>query len=209
MTESKAISIRVPDILLKKIDLLAEEKYKSHKGTPNRSLVVLDAIVAYFNTLSDTNNLKDIISVSDSVGIEQFNELQTIVATLSDTVESLKHELIALSDSVLKLNEAKPDDKIDRRPKHTQLTTMGVSDTVINAGLTTITVSDTVMDDGLTTNQLAERIGSTNKVILKERGRHPEFPSKFLNWVIKKDPDGFGWEYKEESGLFHKVEPLA
>lgn len=195
MAESKAISIRVPEILLKKIDLLAEEKYKSHKGTPNRSLVVLDAIVAYFNTLSDTDNVEDIISVSDSVSIADFKELRGTVITLSDSFESLRHELVALSDSVLKLNELKPDDKTDRRPQHTQLTTMPVSDTVIN--------------DGLTTNQLAERIGSTNKVILKERGRHPEFPSKFLNWVRKKDPDGFGWEYKEESGLFHKVEPPA
>jgi metal-responsive CopG/Arc/MetJ family transcriptional regulator len=104
MANSKAISIRVPDELLEKIDTLAEEKYKSHKGTPNRSLVVLDAIVAYFDTLSDTNDPSDIISVSDSVSIVDFNALRDVVIALSDSVKRLEHKFITSSDSVTILN---------------------------------------------------------------------------------------------------------
>ena len=105
MAESKAISIRVPDLLLEKIDRLAEENYKSHKGTPNRSLVILDAIVAYFDTLSDTNNVDRIITVSDSVSIAEFNELRDITIALSHTVKQLEHRLFTTSDSVIKVEQ--------------------------------------------------------------------------------------------------------
>jgi metal-responsive CopG/Arc/MetJ family transcriptional regulator len=195
MANSKAISIRIPDELLGKIDLLAEEKYKSHKGTPNRSLVVLDAIVDYFNTLSNSSEVEQLKTVSDSVNIIEFYELRDVVNTLSDTLKSLKQELTALSDNVLNSKESEPNNKTDKEFKHVQLST--------------ITVSDTVIDDGLTANQLAERIGSTRASVLKEKDRYPATPVKFFNWVRKKDPDGFEWEYKEESGLFHKVKPLA
>jgi predicted transcriptional regulator len=38
VSSSKTVSLRVPEDLLSKIDRLAQEKYKSHKGVPNRSL---------------------------------------------------------------------------------------------------------------------------------------------------------------------------
>jgi hypothetical protein len=109
MAESKAISIRVPDILLEKIDRLANEKYKSHKGTPNRSLVILDAIVAYFDTLSDTDNADELITVSDNVSTVEFRELQNIVIAMSDSVRQLKDKLFTASDSVDNAPDPKPD----------------------------------------------------------------------------------------------------
>jgi predicted DNA-binding protein len=97
MANSKAISIRIPDELLEKIDLLAGEKYKSHKGTPNRSLVVLDAIVTYFDALSDATKM-DVMP--DSVSIQEFRELQVIVVSLSDNVKQLEQEIAGLSCAV-------------------------------------------------------------------------------------------------------------
>jgi metal-responsive CopG/Arc/MetJ family transcriptional regulator len=191
MANSKAISIRIPDELLEKIDRLAEEKYKSHKGTPNRSLVVLDAIVAYFDTLSD---ISDIVSVSDSVSIVEFNGLRDIVSTLSDNVKQLENKIIALSDI------DNPSINEDVNPKENEPE---------QNQLSIISVSDNVVDDGLTIIQLAERIKSTPEQISKQKGRYFEAPSKFTNWARKKDLDGYGWEFREGSSLYYRVEPLA
>ena len=129
MANSKAISIRVPDELLKKIDRLAEEKYKSHKGTPNRSLVVLDAIAAYFDTLSDTSIVNELVTVSNSVTTVECNELRDIVTALSDSVRQLKDKLLAVSDSVNKL-----DASVEKKPVDEDLSIgqpdVAVSDTV-------------------------------------------------------------------------------
>jgi metal-responsive CopG/Arc/MetJ family transcriptional regulator len=191
MANSKAISTRIPDELLEKIDRLAEEKYKSHKGTPNRSLVILDAIVAYFDTLSD---IKIIPAVSDSVSIIKFNGLRDIVSALSDSVKQLESKMIALSDSNNSFINEDVNSK-ENEPKQNQLSI--------------IPVSDNVVDDGLTIIQLAERINSTPEQILKQKGRYFDAPSKFTNWARKKDPDGYGWEFREGSPLYYRVEPLA
>jgi hypothetical protein len=102
MANSKAISIRIPDQLLGKIDKLAEEKYKSHKGTANRSLVILDIIADYFDTVSDTNNIdkaEECQTLPDTVSIVEFNGLRDIVDALSITVRQLEGQIINFSGS--------------------------------------------------------------------------------------------------------------
>lgn len=200
MSESKTISLRIPENILTEIDRIAQEKYKSHKGTPNRSLVILDALEAYINTSScDAIN---VIASHDDVLTERVQELEKTVSQILEDFKQFKELSVAVNGIVNEVSNL-PDPifivEPNLLPHQSNLFT--VSCDANNTSKST--------DDGLTIDQLAERIGSTNKVILKERGRHPEFPSKFFNWVRKKDPDSFGWEYKEESGLFHKVEPLA
>jgi metal-responsive CopG/Arc/MetJ family transcriptional regulator len=197
MSESKTISLRIPENILTEIDRIAQEKYKSHKGTPNRSLVILDALEAYINTPScDAITL---IASHDGVLTERVQELEKTVSQILEDFKQFKELSIAVHGTAIEVSDL-PDPifiaEPDLLPHQSNL--FAVSGDANNASKST--------DDGLTIDRLAERIGSTNKVILKERGRHPEFPSKFLNWVRKKDPNGFGWEYKEESGLFHKVE---
>ena len=183
MAESKAISIRVPDLLLEKIDRLAEEKYKSHKGTPNRSLVVLDAIVAYFDKLSDTNNIDRTITVSDSVSVIEFNKLRDAVLTLSDTVKQLENNLFTTSDSVTKL-----DENIELEP---------VVGKVRQGCLDVFTMSDSVILNG---KQLAERLGVTPSAI----SSHKNSP-ELLEWSKEKDPDSIAWSYDLVAKKFSPV----
>ena len=201
MSESKTISLRIPENILTEIDRIAQEKYKSHKGTPNRSLVILDALEAYINTPSCDAN-KEGFASHDGVLTERVQELEKTVSQILEDFKQFKELSVAVNGTANEVsNPPEPIFIVEPNLLPYESNLFAVSGDANN------TIKST--DDGLTTNQLAERIGSTNKVILKERGRHPEFPSKFLNWVRKKDPDGFGWEYKEESGLFHKVELLA
>jgi metal-responsive CopG/Arc/MetJ family transcriptional regulator len=165
MANSKAISIRVPDELLDKIDKLAEDKYKSHKGTPNRSLVVLDAIVAYFDALSDIANINEAVLVSDSVSIVEFNGLRDIVDTLSNTVKKLEKQLLIMSDSV---------EILDENPKQGQLDI--------------VTLSDSVMI--LNATQLAKRLEVPISMITKYKNT-----SDLLDWSKGKDPDSIAWSY--------------
>jgi metal-responsive CopG/Arc/MetJ family transcriptional regulator len=200
MTNSRAISIRIPDELLEKIDRLAEEKYKSHKGTPNRSLVILDAIVAYFDTLSDTS---DIVLVSDSVSIVEFNGLRDIVSTLSNNIKQLENNIIALSDSDnLSINE---DVKLkENEPEQNQLSIISVSDNVSK------NLQD--IDSGLTPAQLAERLGKAYMDITSKKSKTKADPDKFTEWSKKLDPDGWGWEFREEKGnrgKYFPIKPLA
>lgn len=195
MANSKAISIRIPDELLEKIDLLAEEKYKSHKGTPNRSLVVLDAIVAYFNTLSDTDSNTNAASLPNSVSVVEFNELCDVVNILSDSVRQLEDRIATSSDSVKKPNEDKSEQN--------QLNIILVSDDVIKA------------EDGFTPTDLAKRLGkevgdvnSKKYQSYRVKGK----PEEFLLWAKKLDPDGWGWEFREEKGRrgkYFPIKPLA
>jgi len=201
MANSKAISIRIPDELLEKIDLLAEEKYKSHKGTPNRSLVVLDAIVSYFNTLSDTSKIDDIISVSDSVSIAEFNGLRDAVNALSDSVRQLESKLIISSDVEQQLadNISLEEDE----PEQSQLSIISVSDSAIK------------IEDGFTPAELAKRLGkefgdvnSKKYQSYKVKGK----PEEFATWAKKLDPDGWEWEFREEKGKrgkYFPIKPLA
>lgn len=200
MSNSKAVSLRIPDELLAKIDLLAEEKYKSHKGTPNRSLVILDAVVTYFDTLSDTSKV-DVILVSDSVSIVDFNRLQDIVNTLSDSVRQLESKFTILPDIDLRPadNITLEEDKLEQ----SQLNIISVSDSAIET------------KNGFTPTELAKRLGkevgdvnSKKYQSYKVKGK----PEEFVIWVKKLDPDGWGWEFIEEKGKrgkYFPIKPLA
>lgn len=210
MANSKAISIRVPDELLEKIDLLAEEKYKSHKGTPNRSLVVLDAIVAYFDTLSDTNRIEYTVSVSDSVSIADFKGLQDVVSTLSDSIRQLQREMISLSDSIRQTDSnSRSSQEIKIIPSGTQLSTNLVSDSVTNNSLT----SDSSEAETLSGQELAERLKVSPSRFSPEREKGLK---NFIEWTKswKGNPDGVGWGFKDKPHgkgfIYYPVkEPLA
>jgi predicted DNA-binding protein len=196
MANSKAISIRIPDELLEKIDLLAEDKYKSHKGTPNRSLVVLDAIVAYFDTLSDTSRSNDIVSVSDNVSTADFQSLREEFDILKSAVKYLTEKLFTVADTV-----SKPD---VRQPEQSQLSIIPVSDNADNSNGGT--------DKGLTAAQLADRLGKKQGDVTTKKFQTKDNPSKFIEWVRKLDPDGWEWEFREEKGKrgkYFPIKPLA
>jgi hypothetical protein len=210
MANSKAISIRVPDELLEKIDRIAEEKYKSHKGTPNRSLVILDFIVTQLATLPDTDNYQATISVSDSVSTEEFQSLRNFVNTLSDSVKQLEDKVIALSDNDgqftrkdIKLEGVECDPPREDKPEQNQLSIISVSDSAIK------------MEDGLTPTELAKRlnkefgdVNSKKYQSYKVKGK----PKEFALWAKKLDPEGWEWEFKEEKGKrgkYYPIKPLA
>lgn len=181
MANSKAISIRVPDELLEKIDRIAEEKYKSHKGTPNRSLVILDFIVTQLATLSDTNDRQDTVSVSDSVSIEEFRRLWDCVSTLSDSVKKLSGDFIALSDNVKKSTENIQVNREDEKPEQSQLSIILVPDNVI----------------GLNGKELAQRLNTSQKWISQKKESQ-----EFAELSRAKDPELIGWYYDSETKKF-------
>jgi metal-responsive CopG/Arc/MetJ family transcriptional regulator len=210
MANSKAISIRVPDELLEKIDQLAKEKYKSHKGTPNRSLVVLDAIVAYFDTLSDTGNIEDNILLSDSVTAAEFNGLRDIVSTLSDSISQLQKEVISLSDSVRQHDKgSKSNQEVKAIPSHTQLSTNSLSDSVMSEDST----NDSLNTETLRGNELAERLKVSPSRFSPEREKGLQ---SFIEWTKswKGNPDKAGWGFKDnpkgKGVIYYRInEPLA
>jgi metal-responsive CopG/Arc/MetJ family transcriptional regulator len=222
MTNSKAISIRIPDELLEKIDLLAEEKYKSHKGTPNRSLVVLDAIVAYFDTLSDTSKID---TLSDSVNKNRIEELSTIVNTLSDNVSelmALRKIVFTLSDSVEKLVKSQPSKK-DSKVK--QLSTSDISDIdsskpinnpdpqkkpiEVKAKEKSTELRETANGvETMTTTQLAARLKINNDALSKAKSRYKNDVDRFIRWSYDRDPEHFAWEFKSGSSLFYRAIPF-
>jgi predicted DNA-binding protein len=179
MANSKAISIRVHDELLDKIDKLAEEKYKSRKGTPNRSQVVLDALDAYFDTLSDNNNSEDIVSLSDTVRIEDFQELRNIVNTLSDSVRQLEDKVITLSENDGQFN-SKDIEPTKDEPEQNQLSIISVSDSV----------------QELTGQELAKKLG-INASDISTKKNHLAV-KEFIEWTknLPTNVDRVGWTYK-------------
>ena len=190
MAESKASSIRVPDILLEKIDRLAEEKYKSHKGTPNRSLVVLDAIVAYFDTLSDTSTVDELVTVSDSVNIVEFNELRDIVNALSDTIRQLEDRLSTLSDNV---TSDSVDNAPDPKPDLIEIAT--VSETEPEPKLLTLNME-----------ALAKRLKTTEKTLRAKRVSDESW-REFMK--SRPDPESIQWARPVKVGKAWQIDSIS
>lgn len=190
MANSKVVGIRIPDELLEKIDRLAEEKYTSHRGTPNRSLVVLDIISAHFDTLPNTVINENAILPLDSVSVIEFNELRDVVATLSNNVKQLMDDR--------ELAHQKTTESV-----HSQLPIFPMLDSVVEV--------DPINKSGLTVGELAQRFGmeprnlGSRKSQFEKKGQLAEF----IAWSREKDPDGYGWGYKESSKLYYRVEPIA
>lgn len=187
MADSKAVSIRIPDELLAKIDDLAERKYKSIKGKPNRSLVILDAVVAHFDTLSDTNNL---ITLSDAVDMKDFKKLQDFVAALSEDVARLKSTLITPSDTVIKTEDVESEQEIARKSADVQLSVLDI-------------------EKGLTVSMLAKRFQIKPNDITSKKSKSKTNPDSFVSWSKEKDPDGQSWEFREGSKMFYQVTEVA
>lgn len=202
MADSKAVSIRIPDELLAKVDDLAEKKYKSIKGKPNRSLVILDALVAHFDKSPDTENSNALVALNDTVTIQDFQELQNLVNKVVGDVERLKKVVVTASDSVDEVKVVDAGQRNSDQLELIQLVNPLVSDSVIAVNNS---------DDGLTTGQLAERLGKkpndvTSKKYTCKRDSEPE---KFIEWSRSLDHEGQGWEFREGSKLFYRVEETA
>jgi hypothetical protein len=192
MADSKAISIRLPDELLAKVNKLAEEKYKSIAGKPNKSLVVQNALIVYFNTLSDSVSDKRIVTENDTVSIDEFNELQNFVVSLSKDVEGLKNAFTTSSDTVAKTTGSSPKTEQEKsvKPDHTQLL-------VLNS------------EEALTTTQLAKRFGVKPNDITSKKYTSKAIPAQFVEWSKAKDPEGQAWEFRKDSKLFYRVLPTS
>ena len=187
MSNSKAISFRVPNELLVKIDKLAEEKYKSHNGTANRSLVILDAIVNYFDTLSGTIVFNNKITVCDNVTLSEFRNLEQTVSVLIETVSKLSDTVKMLEQPI---EEIISIEKIDETPHQLNIITM--SDNVDN-------MSD-INQTSLTVIELATRLNRKVENITNKRYKTKLDPGEFIKWTKELDPDGIGWEFKKEKG---------
>ena len=90
MSNSTIISVRIPDRLLIEIDCLAAKKYKSNRGTPERTSVVLAALESYFNnSKAETDNSK-LENAGQYISYAEFNSLKTMFSRLSITVEEIQ-----------------------------------------------------------------------------------------------------------------------
>jgi hypothetical protein len=204
MSESKTISLRIPENILTEIDRIAQEKYKSHKGTPNRSLVILDALEAYINTSSCDAN-KGIFASHDDVLIERVQELEKIVSAMLGDFNQFKELVIAVNDGVnnLPVPISNPT-KVSLPPRQSDLFAM--SDDVNKSSEST---------NGFTPTELAKRLGkefgdvnSKKYQSYKVKGK----PEEFAIWAKKLDPDGWEWEFREEKGKrgkYFPIKPLA
>lgn len=197
MANSKVVGIRIPDELLKKIDRLAEKEYTSHRGIPNRSSVVLDIISAHFDTLLNTVEVEDAISLPDNVSTARFNKLQDEFNKLEGTVNTL-------SNSVRQLME-------DRQSTHVEATKTVQNQLPIFPVLDSVAEVSPIDKSSLTVGELAQRFGmeprnlGSRKSQFEKKGQLAEF----VTWSREKDPDRYGWEYREGSKLYYRVESLV
>lgn len=118
MSNSKSISLRIPDELLAKIDAKAEQEYTSIKGTPNRSLVILRILEQYFNnTLSYTED-ELIQDGSDTVP-------DSVIKYVDNKVNSLSNKFDLMLDRIDEIRE-----HLNNHVDETKLAINTLSDTV-------------------------------------------------------------------------------
>jgi metal-responsive CopG/Arc/MetJ family transcriptional regulator len=194
MSNSRTISLRIPDDLLSKIDRLAEERYKSHKGTPNRSLVILDAITAYCDALYDTESDNEFAASSSNVDIKKLQELEKTVFLVSQDIEWIKQSLIALHDSVN--NPLKPDIE----PKQDELAKD--SSQHIDQGDLPLFPSPNLSEKiEIHASLLAKRLGLSLAILNNLKSQYKRDFSG-LSGVLK-DPDGIKWMGRSGKNVYY------
>jgi hypothetical protein len=52
---------------------------------------------------------------------------------------------------------------------------------------------------------LSIRLGLHKQVAINNKNKWKHEPDKFTQWSKSKDPDGVGWEYREDSKLYHPI----
>ena len=91
MPESKVISVRIPDLLLAKVDLVAAEDYPSrNKKSSNRSQVILDALDCYF---AQRESKEDEVDIKIREAIASLREEFAPILTAHNEVEELLGKL--------------------------------------------------------------------------------------------------------------------
>lgn len=136
----------------------------------------------------------------------------SIQPKLSNNVATAKEDLSELSSSLLNeqkneqqdlrlrandfLEIVKPETKKESELSEVLLTTLP----------STIFDLDSIVSDGLTVLQLAERFESRATNISSQKSKLRSKPEKFIEWTKKQDPDGCGWEFRDESTLFYRVQ---
>lgn len=212
MANSKAVSIRIPDEILSKIDQRAERQYKSHRGIPNRSPVVLDALVYYFNTLSDTVEINNKSTLSDGVSIKKFQELENIVNTLSDSVTDLRrkverfeskgsskkatdHEQINLLSNTLSDTVEIEDNKVETikgdKPEYGKELQAIIFQPVPESAEPVISMNG---------KELGQRLQYDGSSLVKKAKACSS--QEFAEWTKKKDPEGIAWERREDKKYY-------
>ena len=180
-------------------------------------MVVLDAIAAYFDTLSDTSTVDELITVSNSVNIVKFNELRDIVTALSDSVRQLEDRSFAVSDSVNELDvnvESKPSNE-NLLPS--QLDIITVSDSVNEE---TTSIADTKLDPIETESvpEVEPEVLSLNMEALAKRLKVPEkrlraSAASDESWrelmEAKPDPESIQWARPVKVGNVWRIDSLG
>jgi metal-responsive CopG/Arc/MetJ family transcriptional regulator len=195
MGESKAISIRIPDELLDKVNKLAEEKYKSIAGKPNKSQVIQNALIAYFKTLSDSVSDEEKVAEYDTVSLVDFKELQAFVATLSEEVERLKKEKVTASCVVTKFDSIEIEDELSNEslPELVEKVELKITNKLVDQQKLSISVPEAI--SGMSGTKLSERLNYDNGELGKRSKKSKE---EFADWSKGKDPEGIAWERRDK-----------
>jgi metal-responsive CopG/Arc/MetJ family transcriptional regulator len=206
MSNSRTISLRIPDDLLSEIDRLAEERYKSHKGTPNRSLVILDAITAYCNTLSGSEE-ENSATLSHTVTIEQFQSLQEVVHSLADELKALKSSIDIVHDTVLlsgQVNEKGEEnirlvDGLEKMP--IQLSVHETNTTIFNLE----DLQGKPQISPIPSPVFATRLKSLSHLKRSSAGAQlstikGKMKESYWEWIAEQDPDKIKWQYQPKKG---------
>jgi metal-responsive CopG/Arc/MetJ family transcriptional regulator len=207
MSNSRTISLRIPDELLSKIDRLAEQKHKSHKGTPNRSLVILDAIITYCNTLSDSEE-ENGDTMSHTVTIEQFQSLQDTVYSLSEELKALKSNIYTVQNTVL------PPDPVEKKGEENiklvdelekipiQLPVHGTNATIFNLE----DLHNKPQISPIPSPVFATRLKSLSHLKRSSAGSQlstikGKMKESYWEWITEQDPDNIQWRYQQKKGI--------
>lgn len=92
MADSKVVSLRVPDELYLQLEAIAEDKYPLRgKQGGNKSQVLLDALIAYLNTVDTVDTVDEKMSTTEI--IEIWTSVKEVIAPLQQRIDQLEQQL--------------------------------------------------------------------------------------------------------------------
>lgn len=198
MANSRTISLRVPDDLLLKIDCLAEQKYKSHKGNPNRSQVILDAIAAYCITVQDSKSDNDISMSESSMLAEKIQSLEQSFLSLSRDVEQIKQSLVTLQDSV---NNSRASEVESNQTENESIEEDSPYIDQDDLPLFT-SATDSPERIKIHAKLLAKRLGCSLSRLDTLKSTYIKDPHELSEALKTKDPDGVGWVTRRGKNVY-------
>jgi len=200
-TDNRRVAAYLPSEIDDRFKAFKIERGLATEDEPNSndSKALIQILSEYFGVSQSAH------SVAHYVTIEQFNDLSTKVEKLYGLLQQSDDRIEEIASGIKSelLSELKDNLPISTRPGQLSILQPEQEKESVQNKVSQSSLPSELLE-GLSAVKLGKRLGSDRKKLSKIKA-----DKDFTEFCRSKDPNGIGWEYREDKKKFFPVEPLA